>query len=99
MLFDDVAHASCRQGASDETDKVKPWTQIAKYKLQAEEELRKIAGLNLIIVRPAIVYGPGDVAGISAPFSPPASLFHSTDRRPQRRALLSAPSTSSSARR
>ena len=98
MLFDDVAHASCRQGASDETDKVKPWTQIAKYKLQAEEELRKIAGLNLIIVRPAIVYGPGDVAGISAPFSP-ASLSCVTDRRPQRRALLSAPSTSSSARR
>jgi len=50
---------------SDEGDKLSPWTNIAKYKLKAEEELQKMAGLNLIIVRPAIVYGPGDVNGIS----------------------------------
>jgi len=48
-----------------EGDKTDPWTTIAKYKLKAEEELRKINGLNLIIVRPATVYGPGDTTGLS----------------------------------
>jgi len=50
---------------SAEEDKLKPWTKLAKAKLAAEEELQKIKGLNLIIVRPAIVYGPGDITGIT----------------------------------
>jgi len=48
-----------------EGDKTDPWTALAKYEFKAEEELRKIAGLNLIVVRPAIVYGPGDLNGLS----------------------------------
>ncbi|KAL3961802.1 hypothetical protein ACCO45_003325 [Purpureocillium lilacinum] len=36
---------------SREKDKLKPWNKIAVFKLQAEEELAKIAGLNLVIVR------------------------------------------------
>jgi len=51
--------------ASKEKDKTDPWTSLAKFKLQAEEQLRKIPGLNLIIVRPATVYGPGDINGLS----------------------------------
>jgi len=50
---------------SSETDKIKPWTKLAKAKFAAEEELRKIKGLNLLIVRPAIVYGPGDITGVT----------------------------------
>jgi len=50
---------------STEEDKPKPWTKLAKAKIEAEEELKKIQGLNLIIVRPAIVYGPGDILGIT----------------------------------
>jgi len=50
---------------SSEDDKLKPWTKLAKAKLLAEEELKKISSLNLIIVRPAIVYGPGDISGIT----------------------------------
>jgi len=50
---------------SKEGDKTSPWTNLAKYKLQAEEALRGIAGLNLIVVRPAIVYGQGDISGLS----------------------------------
>ncbi|ORX60170.1 NAD(P)-binding protein [Piromyces finnis] len=50
---------------SKEDGKTKPWTLIAKYKLKAEEELKKIKGLNLVILRPAVVYGPGDVLGIT----------------------------------
>ncbi|KAJ1551378.1 hypothetical protein HK405_014631, partial [Cladochytrium tenue] len=49
---------------SNEESKIKPWTLIAKYKLKAEEELRKIPGLNLVILRPAVIYGPGDQLGI-----------------------------------
>ncbi|KAK3389102.1 hypothetical protein B0T20DRAFT_363994 [Sordaria brevicollis] len=43
---------------SKEQDKLKPWSKIAVFKLQAEEELAKIPGLNLVIVRLAHVYGP-----------------------------------------
>ncbi|KAH7137193.1 hypothetical protein B0J13DRAFT_448338 [Dactylonectria estremocensis] len=43
---------------SKETDKLKPWSRIAVFKLQAEEELAKIEGLNLVIVRLPHVYGP-----------------------------------------
>jgi len=50
---------------SAEDDKLKPWTKLAKAKLAAEDELKKIKGLNLIIVRPATVYGPGDLSGIT----------------------------------
>lgn len=50
---------------SKENAKADPWTALAKHKLQAEEQLRKIAGLNLVIVRPATVYGPGDINGLS----------------------------------
>ena len=41
-----------------ETDKLKPWSKLAKWKLTAEEDLAKIQGLNLLIFRPAHVYGP-----------------------------------------
>ncbi|KAJ3182671.1 hypothetical protein HDU87_008010 [Geranomyces variabilis] len=50
---------------SGEEGKLKPWTAVAKSKLKAEEELKKIAGLNLVILRPALVYGPGDVYGLT----------------------------------
>jgi len=50
---------------SSEDDKLKPWTKLAKSKLDAEEQLKKIEGLNFVIVRPTVVYGPGDVLGIT----------------------------------
>jgi len=50
---------------SAEDAKIKPWTKLAKAKSEAEEELKKIPGLDLIIVRPAIVYGPGDLLGVT----------------------------------
>ncbi|KAH8602540.1 hypothetical protein B0O99DRAFT_603566 [Bisporella sp. PMI_857] len=43
---------------SKEGDKIKPWSKIAVFKLEAEEQLSKIEGLNLVIVRLAHVYGP-----------------------------------------
>jgi nucleoside-diphosphate-sugar epimerase len=50
---------------SKEDSTPKPWTGIGTYKLQAENALRNIGGLKLSIVRPAVVYGPGDVTGLS----------------------------------
>lgn len=41
-----------------ETDKLKPWSKLAKWKLTAEEDLAKIESLNLLIFRTAHVYGP-----------------------------------------
>ena len=49
--------------ASKETDKLKPWTSLAEAKLAAEKVLLDLK-LPIIIVRPATVYGPGDVTGI-----------------------------------
>ena len=51
--------------ASNEDSKISPWTLVAKYKLKVEEELRRIEGLNYIIIRPAIIYGVGDVDGLT----------------------------------
>lgn len=51
--------------AKKEDAKLKPWTGIAKAKLKAEEELKKIDGLHLIIVRPVTIYGPGDLTGLT----------------------------------
>jgi len=48
-----------------EDGKLDPWTKVAKSKLKVEEGLKKISGLNYVIVRPAIVYGPGDKLGIA----------------------------------
>lgn len=38
---------------------------MARFKLQVEEDLATIPGLNYVILRPAIVYGIGDKNGIS----------------------------------
>ena len=53
------------QKSSTETSKLKPWTLLAKYKLKAEEELARIPGLRLVIVRPATIYGVGDMSGVT----------------------------------
>lgn len=43
-----------------ENDKLKPWIKLAKVKLECEQELSKIEGLNLVILRFPHVYGPYD---------------------------------------
>ena len=43
-----------------EQDKLKPWLKLAKVKLEAEQELSRIQGLNLVILRLAHVYGEYD---------------------------------------
>ena len=48
---------------SKEGDKTKPWTLLAKARLKAEEVV-KASGLPYVILRPATVYGPGDISGL-----------------------------------
>ncbi|XP_070535589.1 uncharacterized protein [Ptychodera flava] len=55
---------SADKKASNETSKTSPWTNLAKHKLEVEQELSKI-GLNYIIIRPAIIYGIGDKLGLT----------------------------------
>lgn len=53
--------------AATEASKLKPWTTIAEYKKQAEDAL-KAMDLDVVFLRPAIVYGPGDLTGITPRF-------------------------------
>ncbi|XP_020293084.1 uncharacterized protein LOC109859338 [Pseudomyrmex gracilis] len=48
-----------------EEDTGEPWTFIAKYKLQVEQELKDIPDLKYTILRTAIVYGCGDRSGLA----------------------------------
>jgi len=53
------------QKAVSEDCVCEPWTPYAQYKWKVEQELSNIANLNYVVVRPAIVYGPGDRTGLS----------------------------------
>lgn len=49
---------------STEAAALKPWTLVAKSRLAAEERV-KASGVDYVILRPATVYGPGDLTGLS----------------------------------
>ncbi|KAJ9079200.1 hypothetical protein DSO57_1037838 [Entomophthora muscae] len=59
---------SSKQNPSKETDKFKPKSTLAKFYVEAEEAQSKIEGLNMITLRPAIVYGPGDCQNLTPIF-------------------------------
>jgi len=50
--------------ASTEESKLKPWTLQAQYRRKAEEAVQS-SGVPAVILRPGIVFGPGDLTGIS----------------------------------
>jgi len=50
---------------SKESDKIKPWTGIAKAHVEAEALVKAAPGLNYVIVRPSVVYGTGDITGLT----------------------------------
>ncbi|EDR28549.1 dTDP-D-glucose 4,6-dehydratase, putative [Entamoeba dispar SAW760] len=51
--------------AKDEKAKIKPWTKLAASQAKADELLIGMKELPFVILRPAIIYGPGDVTGIA----------------------------------
>jgi len=84
--FVEISHAGVYDGNSkpvNEKGKISPWTTQAKYRRKAEEELGKIAGLPLVILRPAIVYGPGDVANLS-PRLAVAAVYQKLPKEPMK---------------
>eukprot|EP01029_Cantina_marsupialis_P014342 TRINITY_DN31663_c0_g1_i1.p1 TRINITY_DN31663_c0_g1~~TRINITY_DN31663_c0_g1_i1.p1 ORF type:complete len:364 (-),score=120.46 TRINITY_DN31663_c0_g1_i1:1768-2859(-) len=52
------------KGAATESSGVDPWTTQAEYMYKAEEALRYMDGLPLVVLRPVTVYGPGDHNGL-----------------------------------
>lgn len=50
--------------ASTEESKIKPWTKLAVARYNAENIIRE-SGIEHVILRPAIVYGKGDLTGLS----------------------------------
>lgn len=42
-----------------------PWVKQATAKLEAETAVRNVEGLNWVILRPSIVYGPYDISGLT----------------------------------
>lgn len=51
------------EGLTDETSPAKPWNSYERSKFGAEERLRELAGrlgVEYVILRPAVVYGPRD---------------------------------------
>jgi nucleoside-diphosphate-sugar epimerase len=48
----------------NENGKIKPWTKQANFHKLAEDELKKMR-IPLIIIRPAVIYGPCDMLGLS----------------------------------
>jgi len=60
-----VYKADKSEGGAKEDSKLEPSNEPAVYNLKAEASVSGAAeGLPLIILRPALVYGPGDYAGI-----------------------------------
>lgn len=55
-----MVYSPIRNPPRKEGDKLKPWLKLAKAKLEAEEALSKIPGLNLVVLRFAHVYGEYD---------------------------------------
>ena len=68
MVYKPPSSSTVSSGGCTETANLKPWLKIAKYKLQAEEGLEKLAkeqGLKYASLRLAHVYGPYDVGFIA----------------------------------
>ena len=55
-----MVYSPTRTPPRKEGDKLKPWLKLAKAKLEAEEALSRIPGLNLVVLRLAHVYGEYD---------------------------------------
>jgi len=51
--------------SNDESSQIDPRNDVAKMRYEAEQELKKIEGLNLVTLRPSIVYGRGDTTGLT----------------------------------
>ena len=59
-----MVYKSQNKRPSVESAELAPWTQQARAKLEGDEALLQMNDLNCVILRPSIIYGPGDANGI-----------------------------------
>ncbi|ORC90128.1 NAD-dependent epimerase/dehydratase family protein [Trypanosoma theileri] len=59
-----VYECSNSSPAKENKARLKPWTAMARYHLEAEKIIATIPNLPWVIVRLPIVYGPGDIRGL-----------------------------------
>lgn len=63
----EVSHAWVYAGdkkVKTEDGKTAPWTKQGTQRLVAEQKLREMTDLPMVVLRPAVVYGPGDLGGL-----------------------------------
>jgi len=72
-------YAPPKKKPNAEDAKIEPWTKLAKFKYDVEEYL-KTTGLNVSILRPAMVYGPGDTSTL-APRIIVAAVYKKLDEK------------------
>ncbi|CAH0516470.1 unnamed protein product [Peronospora belbahrii] len=58
-----VYKSQVKQPAKEDAE-LQPWTLQAKYRLEAEEEIRRMPHLKAVFLRLATVYGPADSMGL-----------------------------------
>lgn len=59
-LSDSRIYQSNKAAACKENAKIEPWTQGSKADYEVEKHLQNQAEVPYVIIRPALVYGPGD---------------------------------------
>ena len=58
-------HSFMQKPVREDCSQLEPWTQLAQQKLDVERELANTTNLDYVVVRPALVYGPGDKSSLS----------------------------------
>lgn len=56
------------------------YSQSSRAHEEAEASIKTVSGLNFVIVRPAVVYGPGDVTGLT-PRLMTGSIYKETGKK------------------
>lgn len=70
------------ESASTEASAIEPWTELSRAHYNAEKELASLAssaGLKYCVLRPSIVYGPGDRTGLTPRLAIAACYKHSKE--------------------
>jgi len=59
------SHKGSPNGGWAENGTLSPWTGVGSARLEAERAVQGVSGLNHVIIRPALVYGTGDILGVT----------------------------------
>lgn len=65
LLLATYMHSFMQKPVREDCSQLEPWTQLAQQKLEVERELANTTNLDYVVVRPALVYGPGDKSSLS----------------------------------